>query len=43
MEELLTPQFTPLFVFFTCLVFAWIGWMMKGDDEPPSGGVNGLT
>ena len=41
MNDFLTPQFTPLFVLIACLVFAWIGWMMKGDDGPP-GGSNAL-
>ena len=38
LEELLKPQFTPLFILLTCLVFVWIGWMGHGDDDPPPGG-----
>ena len=38
-HDLTTPQFTPLFILLTCMVFAWIGYMGHGDgnDEPPGG------
>ena len=31
---MLEPQFTPLFILLTCLVFAWIGYMGHDDDDP---------
>ena len=37
-NDLVTPQFTPLFVLITCMVFAWIGYMGHDDGDGGQGG-----